>query len=953
MFPVYRNSFFLPVLVSALSLSACMGNSKGTIGSLSPVYEQEPELELTDLSHQKVREEYQEILELVEDKELKQQIQRRIADVYMLEGDQSTEFTPSKSYYQEAIKSYRTTLERYPNSPDNAEVLYQLAKAYDLEGDQDQALEMLNRLTAQFPNFSHNAEAFFRKGDIYFNRENYRSAEAAYRSAVARDNPLIKINGHYMLGWTLYKQSAYAESLEAYAFVLDAKLSSVSYQQLSKSDQPLVDDTLHSMSLALVHLGGAEHIARIDKINQRDYVWRLYEQLGEYYLTKERYEDSAQTYRAFVENFSKDLRAPKMHSRLISAYIEGGFPLQALEEKQAFVGAYGIHGHKRFLANDGALRQDLKPQLKTYLQELAQHFHGDAQALEKDVTQLNPEQHSKRIEQAGILAVKQYAQAAQYYQEYIDSFPNATDLADITYLKAETYFASHNYSQAIKDYEQVAYHFDRSKNSSEAGYAAIIAYQRQIELEKTASKAQRQWQAQAVESMLSFSQNFGQDARSPTVLTKAAEYLFGLDQYQRALDVSSTLVAENSNADSNLKKTAYGIMAHSHYKLEDYLSAETQYLNQRALTEVGSDEYKLISERIATSVYKTSEQLVGSEQQRQAVDKLLTIKTLAPSSDVRVTAQLDAANMLLAMELWREASLEFAQLHSLFNTHKDAAQFPRRQAYALEQLAFANQQKVDFTVAAERYEWLYRNDKDPDVQRRALFSSAELYAQAERHDLAIDYFKRYAHRYEQPFDTRMEARYQLAVIYEKDRDMQRHLYWLRRVIDGDKKAGDQRSERSRWLGAWANVKYGDYFTWEFKRTKLRQPLAKSLARKNERLTNASKRYQKAANYQIFEFVTQSSYKIAGLYERMSDDLLGSERPKGLSKADNSRYETLLQQQSAPLLQTAVDLHLGNVERAWDGQYDDWVAKSYLSMRSLNPTRFNKQELETHYGDAIR
>ena len=112
---------------------------KGTIGGIAddPQDEVKGGLDFSNMDHQHVRNEYQELLELVDDQYMKEQIQRRIAGVYMQEGDDnSTKLTaaPKQGYYRDAIQSYVDILEKYPNSPDNAEVLYQLAKAYDMEG---------------------------------------------------------------------------------------------------------------------------------------------------------------------------------------------------------------------------------------------------------------------------------------------------------------------------------------------------------------------------------------------------------------------------------------------------------------------------------------------------------------------------------------------------------------------------------------------------------------------------------------------------------------------------------------------------------------------------------------------------------------------------------------------------------------------------------------------------
>lgn len=943
------------VLSTAVSvlLVGCIGGGSGTIGDLSYTPEKEIELNLDKLDHQTVRAEYQEILALVDDDNLKQQIERRIADVYMMEGQKiltqsGAPSKPRKSHYREAIKSYRQVLDKYPNSPDNAEVLYQLAKAYDMEGQQDEALGMLNRLTSRHPTFSHNAEAFFRKGDIYFNNKAYHKAEIAYLAVTQMNVPKLRINAHYMLGWSLYKQAVYDKGLESFAVVLEDTLSGgKDLDSLSKIEKPLVKDTLHSMSLALVNNGGAGHISKIGDLASRSYVWMLYDELAEHYLEKERFEDSAITYRSYVTQYSKSEKAPDLHSKLIQVYIRGGFPAQALPEKERFIEYYGLHsGYKGILAG---VKPELAPTIKKYLEELARHYHADAQQQHKTLKDIDPEKEADRYNSVDLAGVASFAKAAQFYQEFIDTFPADKQVAEMTYLKAETYYASHQYQLAITDYEMVAYTIETEKKGeyrAKAGYAAIISYQKIIEKLTLDSSKGKQWQKRAVQSMLRFAQTFHQDERSPAVLTNAAEYLFGLDQYEQALQVASGLIDANKTLDKSLKQTAYGIKAHSLFNLQRFDEAEKAYISQRSLVNKKNEEYAKISERIATTIYKKSEVLVATEKQDVAIAQLLNIKVVAPDSVVRITAQYDAATMLLAMERWPAAIVELKELIELFPNNKLAADFPRK-------LAYAQEQNQEWAEAAKSYSKLSANDNDPEVRREALFVSATLHEKTEDYDTAIKLFKQYAHAYEQPFDTRMEARYHLATNYESIKDMTRHLYWLRRVIDGDHKGADQRTDRSRWLGAWANAKYGDYFTWEFNRRKLRLPLENSLPKKNKTLQNATQRYQQAADYGILEFVTLSSYNIASLYERFARELRAVPRPAGLSAADSETYTRILNEQAAPFTRLATELHQVNINRAWQGDFNQWIAKSFHSMETLQPARYNKAELEVSYGDEIR
>ena len=92
------------------------------------------------------------------------------------------------------------------------------------------------------------------------------------------------------------------------------------------------------------------------------------------------------------------------------------------------------------------------------------------------------------------------------------------------------------------------------------------------------------------------------------------------------------------------------------------------------------------------------------------------------------------------------------------------------------------------------------------------------------------------------------------------------------IIGADEEAGSQRNDRSRWLAAWAHMEYGDYFAEEFTNTRLYLPLVKSLPKKQDFLEKASTSYQKSADLGFLEFISMSSYKLAGLYSSLAIDL---------------------------------------------------------------------------------
>ena len=97
----------------------------------------------------------------------------------------------------------------------------------------------------------------------------------------------------------------------------------------------------------------------------------------------------------------------------------------------------------------------------------------------------------------------------------------------------------------------------------------------------------------------------------------------------------------------------------------------------------------------------------------------------------------------------------------------------------------------------------------------------------------------------------------------------------------------------------------------------------------------------------------SSYKIARLYQQFSKELRESQKPANLSSDDQQMYAEIIEEQAAPFDQLAIDLHQANIDRAWQGNFNEWIDKSFTEMKLLNPARFNKTEIIVSYGDEIR
>jgi len=222
---------------------------------------------------------------------------------------------------QEAIKLYEGLLKKYPLFERNDQVLYQLSRAYEETGEVDVAMKSLDQLIEKYPLSRHIGEAYFRRAEYFFTRKRYLEAEESYQyiinAGAASEFYELAL---YKQGWAYFKQDMYEEALQNFIAMLDYKVDN-GYELGSidnKIEKKRLDDTYRVISLSFSYLGGAESIVEyFEKHGHRFYEASIYSHLGEYYLTKRRYSDSASSYQAFIERNPVSKESPYFNIRVI------------------------------------------------------------------------------------------------------------------------------------------------------------------------------------------------------------------------------------------------------------------------------------------------------------------------------------------------------------------------------------------------------------------------------------------------------------------------------------------------------------------------------------------------------------------------------------------------------------------------------------------------------------
>ena len=884
---------------------------------------------------------YRKFLDTAPRAEQRSEAMRRLGDLEMDRAEQrisNGEGKGDSSDYQAAIKRYQDYLKAYPKDPGNHRVLYQLARAHEQGGALEVALKTLDQLVRDFPETSYLAEAQFRRGELLFTMRDYVQAEQAYAIVLKGDaDDLYHERALYMQGWSLFKQGRLEDALHPFFGVLDLKVAGEesdadldSLASLSRADRELVEDTFRVTSLSLANLQGAESIPPYMTTDaRRSYEFRVYQQLGELYLKQDRTKDAADTLATFARRHPMHAQAPVLQARVIEIYQRSGFANLALEAKKEYVARYGVKSE--FQRANPAGWERAQALVKTHVAELARHYHATAQK-------------SK--------ASADYQEAVRWYRAYIASFPEDPNASQNNFLLAELLFEDGRLAEAAVEYEKTAYKYPHHAKSADAGYAALLSYAGQEK--RAAANDLPTLQRASVASAQRFAKEFPADPRNGTVLSNAAEKLFALRDGEQAGSVAEQVLALQPAAAAEQRRVAWTVIAHTAFERNGFDKAEKAYAEVLALTPPNERGRNDLVERLAASVYKQGEQARAAGNPRDAVAHFNRIATLAPQSAVRATAQYDTAAALIGLKDWDAATRSLEDFRQRFPNHA-------LQDDVGAKLAVAYLEKGKWSQAAGEFERVAATKKDPQVVRAALWQAAELHEKAGEKPnekaaaraAASKTYARYLQQFPEPLEPALEARMRLARMAKEDGNAAREFAYMKEIYQSDRNAGRARTERSKTLGGMAALAMVEPALEAYRKVALVEPLQKNLKLKKGKMEEVMKAYGAASEYGVAEVTTAATYHTAALYRDFGRALMGSQRPKKLSKAELEQYNVMLEEQAFPFEEKAAELHEVNARRSADGIYDQWVKSSFTALGELRPLRYRKAERSEVMIDAIR
>jgi tetratricopeptide (TPR) repeat protein len=938
----------LTLLITCSVLAACQsgvrpgGSSGQTIGSLLDRNAQNPErLLLEKVPPQKVEDielesqrveaaalsHYQSVLGMESAPGVRAEAMRRSADLRIEAAGHGLDINMEEVAIAAGL--YQDLLAEFPDYPNNDHVVYQLARAYDLSGRSELAIDTLRSLASDYPASSRANDALFRSAEMLYLRKRYDEASEQYQKLISQDPDMPYWQmAQYKYAWSQYQLHHVDAAVTAFTGILtQLKMSSEvsSLDQLlalvAPTQAELVRDSLRGLTLALAAKPDGHKINEyFASLPGNQFYPLVYSRLGDLLLKKKRYTDAASVFDAFASAHPQHELAISHSENAISAYKQGGFTALMVAAQEAYVERYASD----LLAGTGADTAPVKlTLLRGYMAEILGYRHAEAQ---------------QTAETDSDLRQRRFAAVAAQYRSILTMFPGDSEFATNSMRYADALYDGGELKLAAVEYARVAYDISGFDKPADAALASVKAYREFLDISPEAERATAQQAVITASTRLATT--FPQHPERSRVLLASAEDLYGLTRYDEAIAICVPLLESGQWPESGLQRKALSITADAYFAMENFSQAEVYYSQLMPMLVAGSELRLIAADRLAVSVYRRAEAARVSGDHALAANLFMRAAELSSDAELKANASFDAAGQYYAVENWQKTT---SVLHAF------QKEFPRH-AMATESdklLAEAYQKSSRPGLAATVYSRIAKHSGNEfETRRQASVMAAKLYDQAGQLTQARAALESYISQFPEPLLEAQQFRLRLAKMAPANSST--HLRWLREIIAADNRAVTP-LPASQLLAADASLQLAMRDVRNANNVELRLPIKSSLPRRQQAMEKAIDSLARAAGYGFADITTVAGHELGDLYRHFAAALMKSEKPRGLSGDVLEEYALLLEEQAYPFEEKAIDAFEANVARVKDGIWTAGMRKSLVALAELAPAKYGKQpQLENSY-----
>jgi len=893
-----------------------LGRDGETIGDMRPVFLTFESRPMPAISPAEVARRYHRLFRTSDEPEVRIDALNRLSNIRDRSGE-DVGFSPAEEekVFSEAISSYESILARGSYGGRLDELLYQMAKAHALTGQQDASIQRLGQLVGLYPKSPLVPEARFRLAESAFADGRYAEAESGYRQLIESDaSGDFSTKARYMLGWSQFKQGPAAWNRAAVTFVevLDEFLPDANrLESVSESSVDTIDDTFRVLALMAARKAGPDTlVAWLDRGRQRPWEHLLFDRLADYYAIRGETGASVGANRAFIDYSPDHTAIPAFRLQVVDVWQAAGNSEQIRIARAGFVESY-----RNGTAYAG-LNSDQRDKWRSFSRHLAD-YHYDLGTRSAESNQLIGTETS-------------FAQAATYYEGLAERL---SQRGEVLRLAADARLQAGHFPEALAGYREAAYETAGYGEAADAGWAAVTLLREGVDLRRTAPEFSPRLRDLSDEADR-FTDRFPEDDRHSGLMADLAARWLSVGDYQLALDYGSKVLTA-SGASAAERFAAWQVTAQVRQNEGDYGLAERAWNQALDLAknndfrQVTSDQVEAIRKQLATAVYRQGEVAASSGRLGEAVSHFRRVVSVLPGSEIAVRASYDAANTLLKAADWTAAVDDLQTFRADHPQHELAAGISEKLVHAWIQSGKPTQAASELLQAANTHAnpWQLR------------LRAAELLDDggnvAERNALYRDYLATGPSVGDGVEHEQLQTLRNRLIETGDDPD-----HWRELLVQAELDSPWHSARTLEWASR-SSLVLGARAAAVFTSIGLGQPLEQSLDRKQTALEAARQRFLDAEALGGERVLSESLFRRAELYRGLAKDLMASAVPADLNELETMQYQMLLEEEAYPFEEKAIQLHTENHRRITSEGYDAWIGRSLGVLAELHPGRYER------------
>jgi tetratricopeptide (TPR) repeat protein len=637
-------------------------------------------------------------------------------------------------------------------------------------------------------------EAWTRVGEFHFDNSELELAIAAYQRVLKFPESPYYDKALYKLAWSYYRADNYPEAIKRFDDL-------VVFSDKKKAESGAEGSDLRVEAVQYLGISFAEKdwdgdgnpdpvtgLERLDKFyrgrENEPHVREIYAKLADIYFDETEYDNAIEVYKRALARWPWDPANPKVQDRIVTADERRRDFVAALHDREVMARNYtkGSEWYKKNRDNSEAIT-DAAERVELALVSGAINHHKAAQEMKKLLAaQKKPD--PRMIENIS----KEYAQAAEAYEKYLEQYPNSKNTYEYSYSYADTLYFSGRFLDAAAQYEKVRDSNLDNKYAEDAAFNAVKSYEKYFELQTQAGKYREpplpadgkipvpvvpmqipDEVARLQKAYDVFAQRVPNSGRSPTMTYKAAEIYYRYLHWDEARPRLEQIVTKYCKDDMGYNAGNAILVS---YTIEKNLDKIEEWANRLRAANCGSAAVALKNQadlqKLGLGVkFQKADKLFNDKKFEEAAQLYVQIVDSDPKNEEADKALNNAA-------VAYENVKRFAAATKLYQRIVDDYPNSKFVDDALFRTAVSYQKAFDFDKAVTSYLQLTGPKFSNSSHRTdALYNSAVLLENNQDYARAADLFQHYAVDKSVKREDQGEAYFRSALIYEKMKDWDR------------------------------------------------------------------------------------------------------------------------------------------------------------------------------------